>query len=250
MSEQPGTLRRNQGVRGWRAFFLMFGCGTTAALLVVGMFVGTIRMLGSAVAQGGESPMDGVSGGSWEPAPSMTAGALDLCSTLETSSQTGAFKSMFPKRLDEDDDYADPGPGSQRRMISDDCEWALISPDYGDWEMRLYYKASAVQGSEEARLDDARARFHDIQATMPGKFSELKGTEEVDDIGEQGFAQYGKPREGGSKSLYIFLGRSRSGVFRMDISSVSQEVPAKEFRQLTRSLAPVLATRIERILPA
>ncbi|QBI52538.1 hypothetical protein [Streptomonospora litoralis] len=251
MPERENQPRQKAGVHGWRAFLLMFGCGTTAALLVVGLFFGAVRMLGAAVLPGGdEPPAAAVPEGSWEPAPSMTPGALDLCSTLETSAQTGAFKTMFPKRLDDDGDYTDPGPSASDRTISDDCKWALRSPEQGEWRFRLTYEASAADVSESVRVSEAEAAFAKARGEIDSKFSTVTETEKMGRVAEQAYAQYGASSSGDTESLYIFLGRSRSGVFRMDISSLSQEVSEAEFRELARSLAPVLSTRLERILPA
>ena len=248
MPERQADPEAKKGVHGWRAFFLMFGCGTTAAFAVVGTVVGAAQMLGNVVTEGVSEPTDEVDG-TWQPAPSMTPGALNLCRTMETSTQTGAFQSMFPERVDDEDGYSDPGPGADGRTVKDDCEWTLKSPEHGDWTFSLSYEASVSQGAESDRIEEARERLEGIRNESLEEFSSVSNSEEMSDVADEAYADYGLPVEGEGGSLYFLHGRTRSGVFEVRIENPSENVPESEYRELVRKVSPVLSKRLERVLP-
>lgn len=206
MTEEKAAPRKRQGVRGWRAFFWCSDVETTAALLVVGTFVGAVRMLGSAVTQDSESPGGGVAEGSWEPPSAMPADALKLCRHIERSPETAAFTSMFPERIDDDDDYKDPGPGANPRLVFDDCEWSLQSPENGEWRFVLSYYAWASQDSNEVRTGRAEDRFSGLSSKSQQRLSEVSGSGEVGGIVNKSRFWYGSPQGRGTRVTY-FLGR-------------------------------------------
>jgi hypothetical protein len=247
MPERQAERSKKQGVHGWRAFSLVFGCGTAAALVMVGGVVVVARTLGSAVT-GEERPNEQVAG-TWEPAPSMSPGALDLCRTMETSSQTGAFKSMYPDRVDGEDGYVDSGPEDPERVVKDECEWLLQSAEYGEWSFRLSYEASVSQEGEEARVEQAGELYDTMSDSLSTDFAAVASEEEMDDIADEASAHYGKPATGDEGSLYVLLGRTRSGVFSIQVQSTDQDVPEEEFRELALKISPVLSRRFERVLP-
>jgi hypothetical protein len=247
MPERQAERSEKQGVHGWRAFFLMFGCGTTAALVMVGGVVGVARTLGSAVT-GTDGAPEQVAG-TWEPAPSMSPGALDLCRTMETSNQTGAFTSMFPERVDNEDGYVDSGPDDAERVVKDDCEWVLQSTEHGEWTFRLSYEASVSQGGEEVRVEQAEDLYNAKMDSLPADFATVASEEELDDVADKASVRYGTPASAEDGALYVLLGRTRSGVFEIQVQSDDRDVPEAEFRELARKIAPVLSRRFERVLP-
>ncbi|TDQ54783.1 hypothetical protein [Actinorugispora endophytica] len=244
-------MSEKQGLHGVKAFLVMVGSGALAALIAVGGLVLVVNSIGSAVVDGPSGGDTEGQVGSWEPAPSMTEGALNLCQTLETSAQAGAFRSMGPERIDSGDGYSDPGPGVDSRIIRDNCTWEIYSPDGMEWKFSLEYEALAGGESESMRVDSAENVFSLKKESLREDFASVVNEEIMGDMAEESYAVYGSKEEGGV--LYAFLGRTRSGVFRIDLKappSASENVDIEsEFRILVRKTVPVVHSRLERILP-
>jgi len=252
MSKDRGV---KEGVHGFKAFLIVVGSGVLAALLVVGLIVALVKTVGAALSGGSSSSVanqEGIPPGTWEPAPSMEEGALNLCRSLETSGQAGAFREMGPVRVDSGGNYSDPGPGVEDRSVQDDCTWEVYGPGGEKWTFSLSYEALAGSGSDEQRIAEATDLFSQEESSVRGVFDSLFSEESMVDMADESISFYGVAG-GGEKSLYIFLGRTRSGVFRIDVEIPfysSEPIDENEPRTLVRKVVPVIDMRLERVLPA
>ncbi|MDA0567292.1 hypothetical protein LG943_23660 [Streptomonospora sp. S1-112] len=161
MPETTRTRRAKQGVHGWRAFLLMFGCGTTAAVLVMAVIVGGLRLVASTVGSAA-APEGPQSIPTREPRESMSPGLLDLCAVLEQDVLT---TDLYPRRQDDggtppDSATMEPAPDPDFRTVEDECSW-LVSPDgLTDWRLELSYTAyveSSGSTSVAARAEEEMA---------------------------------------------------------------------------------------------
>lgn len=245
---------KKEGIHGFKAFLIFSGSGVLAGLLVVWIISSLVKAI--FVSGLGDSSSGGIQTGSpvvtWEPPLSMEQGSLDLCRSLETSGQAGAFREMGPVRISSEDNYSDPGPDAEDRIVQDDCTWEVYSSTGNKWIFSLSYKVFAGSFSDEQRLKQAKDLLSEEKSSVNEKFDSLINEELMADMADESFAYYGLGK-GGEENLYIFLGRTRSGVFcievKIPVSSGGSDLEV-ELRTLIRKLVPVIDIRLERMIPA
>lgn len=246
-------MTEKQGLHGWKAFLIVVISGTAAALAIIGGVVLVAKNVDPSFSENPSGSMEGGQAGKWEPAPSMTEGALNLCRTLETSAQAGAFRSMGPERIDAGESYGDSISDAGYRSISDKCSWGLNSPEGEKWLFSLEYEAVAYGDSEADRVDTAQSIFSSMKNSLEEEVDPLIFEELMPDMAEESYSIYGGVRGKSDEVLYTFLGRTRSGVFRISLEAPKDRDGGwgngEEFRMLVRKTVPVIHSRIERVLP-
>ncbi|TQN32842.1 hypothetical protein FHX37_2827 [Haloactinospora alba] len=214
MSERENPPKSKQGVSGWRAFLMMFGCGTMAAFLVVGVAAGAVKMVfGFSENHEQESEGDGEipSNATGSPQSSLDSGELDLCSTTIRS-----ISKINVNRLDSDDSYKDEERGGGR-TVSDDCKWELY-PDYeslNPWNFKLSYNAIINSDRENSPEEIAKNDFRKKKKEVEPSFSSVedKGKSKMSD---NSFFFYGKKED---NVTYLSLVQTRGVVYKIEMSS-------------------------------
>ncbi|WP_148046379.1 hypothetical protein [Halostreptopolyspora alba] len=242
MSEQE-VAPKKEGIHGWRAFLLMFGCGTLAALLVFGSIVGVGKIIGSSFASSSSSG-DDASGveSSREPRESVPPELLDLCELIELENLMGAAQG---NRVDEKDDYVDSvteGSGGPR-TVSDSCDWEVVGNEGRNWSFGITYVAH-MEG------DDGKS----IPELANNSFDEFVGNvndEQVDSEGKvegmEGRSRYFYESYDNQEDVYSFIRLSGSGVYQIDLKGV--DVSRQEFRAEVVKVSSYIDGALERHTP-
>lgn len=241
---------RLRQLSGPQACLAIMGCGTLAAVVVIGSVIGLFNLFFSSSSEDSDDPGGAVS--TWEPPPSMDPGALDLCSSLESSGETGSFRELGPQRIDSGSEYFDTeidDPGADFRTVGDECSWSLVA---NDWNLSLTYEAYvSVEGAstpEEYAMEDFSSRKTEVGSM----FESISTEEEPEGIGDESYVVYGNSVEDPDEMVYIFVSRTRGGVYAVSINAgVSEEGdPEDEMLALVRDISSVVDVRLERVLPS
>jgi predicted nucleic acid-binding Zn-ribbon protein len=248
MPERQAERSKKQGVHGWRAFSLMFGCGTVAALVMVGGVVGIVRSLTSD---------SGVSGGepgvveSRQPRETMPPELLDLCELVEAQSLMSA--SPY-NRTEEEDDYIDTATGSEDvdpRTVSDECAWEVTAGSASVWQFELSYRAFIeTEGPESlSELADEEYRGRVDASAGEGPRPEAEGPV----AGMSGESHYWYRTSDTDGDSYELVRIVKSGVYEVRLTgpdeSTSEPVAEQDFRRELLQATPFLDRAFERHIP-
>ncbi|MFD0774112.1 hypothetical protein ACFQZ2_09265 [Streptomonospora algeriensis] len=222
MPDEKAPPKRKQGIYGWRAFFLMFGCGGAAALLVIGTVAGVIRMTASSLTS--EDSGDSVALPTREPVATMTPGAIDLCELINDAPPV-----TLTARIDEPNGPDETGAGGgQAWTVSDECSWGLIGEDSREWEMRFSYKAIIATDGNEKRFSMAKDRFEKESDSARRLFG-------VIEVNENSSNEHGRQREifgvlDSGAQAYVLVREVKSSVYVVDIREQSESPGNEDYR--------------------
>jgi hypothetical protein len=238
------------GVHGWRAGLWMLGCGTAAALLVVGLIVGGLRMV---LPGGGDGGGQGAAVPSRSPRASTEPGVLDVCGIAIESS--GMLSS--PVRQDEDApplDTATASPSADPRVVTDECAWRIVGADGGNQTLTFEYEAVMSDSATADKDEIASQDFVAAQREAEADFSTI-----IDDSLVQGitiddaYTLFGEPNGEPDIWRYTLVGRVKSSVFTISVEGpqeeeVSERVQTRFFGPV-RDVLPYIESDLERIVP-
>ena len=245
MPHNETQRRAKQGVHGWRAFFLMFGCGTTAALLVVGIVVGGLRMFVSSVSSGssGQGGDGDYSAPTWQAPSSLDVGVLDICG--KTIGSIPEIK--VPRPLGDNDNYVDTGendPEMEGRVISDECVWEFnpVTSGIGSWKFTLEYKSFISEDGGKGTVELAKGFYDRKESEVNGWFSEVEdeGSGEVSGVSHYFYGKSGN----GDVDQYAMIEQVRGSVYVVKMEGgenpVSKEIFWNELEPVTNHIAMTL----------
>ncbi|MFC7326786.1 hypothetical protein [Marinactinospora rubrisoli] len=218
------------------------------ALLTVGGVVGIVNALTRSV-----DPSAGPRvSPSWQAVESVDPGEFDLCG------QTVDTLGVTDYRLDDGAGYEDTAtssPSARPRVVSDECAWEITSAAAGKMEMAISYEVFIAESGEETGSDFAQRSFEEMRASLSDQFETIVDEGERSDVIPSSYYVYGSAIEDeGALPRYVFLGRVKSGVFRIvlqDIRSSPSEALADEsaFLAELRGIVPDVQIDLERRIP-
>lgn len=226
-------MGKKQGLKGWKAFFVVFVSGTVAGLVVVFIAFGIIKSFIFSVSSSfGESSAGSILNGreTGKPISSLEEGKLNICSTTIDTLST-----VWVERLDSGENYSDEirgggDPLKGARIVSDQCDWKL-SPEYSSlarWDLHVDYEAIINPPQGKDSLEIASLIFEKRKEEIAKTFSNIKSQGE-DVLGDSSYFFFGSC--GGGNACYAFLGRIRGSVYEISMKSSSgEEIPQEAFR--------------------
>ncbi len=250
MPERQADPEAKKGVHGWRAFFLMFGCGTTAALLVVGIVVGGLRMLVSSVSSdsSGQAENRGQPAPTWQAPSSLDVGVLDICGkTVESITNINV-----PNRLEGVDNYMDTGKGDpeiEGRVISDECVWDFnpMASDIESWRFTLEYESFINKDGGSSPSDLAASAYSEKMNEISGIFEEVE-KEGAENVSGESRYYYGNSSEGGV-GQYVLIGKIKGSVYSIKMESKSDSISKDLFWNEVEPIADSVTLDLERWTP-
>lgn len=245
MSERENLPKRKQGVSGWRAFLMMFGCGTMAAFLVVGVVVGGVRMLFLPSDEEKASPQNKASR---EPVTDMTPGAIDACELIEDYPPIS-----LTHKIGEESSPDEKNPKGNKWTVSDKCKWEFSGKDGHNWILAFSYKSIINYGRKKERYNLAEEYFNKKSN------DELDNFEEVTLEGRSS-DNFGKDHEifGVEKDLqkYVLINKIKSSVYVLHISqkkgnnsSENRSLAKEDFDGYAESVSDVVDSQFEDVVP-
>ncbi len=226
-------MSKKQGLKGWKAFFVVLASGTIAGLVVVFIAVGIIKSLIFSVSSSfEESAASALPNGreTGKPFSSLKEGKLNICSTTIDTLST-----VWVERIDSGENYADEirgdgDPLEGARVVSDQCDWKL-SPEYSSlsrWDLHVDYEAIVDPPQGKDSLEIASLIFEERKEEIVKTFSDVKAQGE-DVLGDSSYFFFGSCD--GGNICYTFLGRTRGSVYEISMkSSPNEEIPQEAFR--------------------
>ncbi|GAA3723004.1 hypothetical protein HDA32_000764 [Spinactinospora alkalitolerans] len=239
MPERRDAPPEKQGLRGWRAFLVVVGSGTLAALLVTGIIVGGLRLFASVVSMETSSQQTAPIEATGEPLASLEPEKLNLCSTTVDSLST-----VSVDRVDSGEGYVDTvtEEGVQEgRTVSDDCRWTLV-PEYNSpspWEFSLQYEA-VISVADEDKIEISIQEFDRRRGELESRFSHVYSQGE-DSLTDESYSFYGEADGESGVTRYILLSRTKSAVYEIQFDAQrsggdSSAIPETAFRHEAEKL--------------
>ncbi|MFC4560527.1 hypothetical protein ACFO4E_01525 [Nocardiopsis mangrovi] len=249
MPNTQADRRTGKGVRGWRAFLLVFGCGTTAALVFVAAIVGGARMLASGFSPSSPGPASGTE--SREPRETTPPELLDLCELVEAQSLMSA--SPY-NRTSDDDVYSDTAvddPEADPRTVSDDCAWEVTAGSTSVWDFELSYRAFLETEGNTSLEELAEAEFSDRMDAAGEEIPTPDSEGAVPGMPGESHQVYDQSASSGDSYLVIRI--MKSGVYQIKLTgpseSTAEPTSEQDFRQEALKVARYLDRAFERQIP-
>lgn len=240
-----------EGISGWRAATVVFGCGVAAALLVFGTVVGGMRVIYGAFSNP-ETPEDS-SAMKPKPRASLEVDKLALCEFIQSKSILGANRNY---REDSGGNYKDKETGDKGRVVSDECHWEVSSPKGGKWKFGFTFNAFASSTAEKSMTELA----NDDYDRSVKEVGEMGVNEKGGEVGKlsfgksEGFYAYSPIKEGFSQ--FSLLVKAGSAIYRIDLEDSSHRLspsaeatPAEEFIETSSREVQELNRLISNVMP-
>lgn len=251
MPERPSRPRKKAGVHGWRAFFMVFGCGTTAAVLVVAVAVGVLRFFVSTVEGGVQQPQAEGVAPTRGPVASLEPGSFDLCKSIENMQ---AFSSVAPQRTDDGNSFLDTAlnnPGRQLRKIENSCVWDVQVGGLVPSEFALTYSSYISNDPESLAGDRSADQFDKGRSEIDGSVETVTSSGDLGGLEQGSYYAYGA-EDGRDKIAYI--GAVKTTVFSVNIVGAGAESTQEadleaEYKALIIELLPEIRVRLNRVIP-
>ncbi|WP_017592361.1 hypothetical protein [Nocardiopsis potens] len=247
-----GRVRKKRGIYGWRAFFIVFFSGTAAAFLVMGIIVGSLRLVFSGLfSDGGTAASNPQAVEQRKPRESMEVGALDLCEVADTDVMAGKGGQMVEGGgvADSGEEEGEESPG---RTVMDECRWTFTPSGQGEASLDLWYTAFVNDSEKESKEEAAQGEFEEQLRRVEAGFSGLSGSGTSQNTKAEAEYFFGENPDGGAD--YVAVGKMKSGVFVATYTKSQKPEDIKReyeqvFREEVRALDIAISTEIERILP-
>jgi hypothetical protein len=245
--EASGTKR---GLHGWRAGLVVIGSGSAAALLVVAVIVGALRMAASSLSPEDPAGADAVAP-SRGPVTSLEPGTFDLCDSMENMQ---AFASVAPERTDDGEAFVDTAvadPDERPRIIRNECAWDVQVGGMDPSSFDLSYESVASVADGESAAEQATQSFEAERNTMGAEFTSVTEDGDFGGLDEGSYFAYGDVK---GAEAFDYVGLVKSTVFTIRLRSQStasgQEPQLEaEYKSLTRELLPEVRERLDRVVP-
>jgi len=245
--------KKKRGIYGWRAFFLIFFSGTAVAFLVMGIIVGSLRLIFSGLfPDGGATTSNPQVVEQRKPRETMGIGALDLCDVANTDVMAGKGGRMVDGGGGAVDSGEKDGEDAPGRTVTDECRWIFTPSRQGETSLTLRYEAFVNDPEGRSKEDAARGEFEEQLHQVEGGFANLLGNGATQNTMAE--AEYFLGENSGGGADYVVVGKMKSGVFVATFTESQKPEDVKReyervFRKEVDALDVAISTEIERILP-
>ncbi|QVQ51518.1 hypothetical protein J4H86_22410 [Spiractinospora alimapuensis] len=247
-SEQPTSRRfRLRELSGPQACLSIVGCGTVAAVLVVALVFGGIRLVVGSLSDDSEDNAATVPEQSGEPIDEIEVGGLNLCDR-----NIPGITELSLERSDSGDSYADSAEAgsSDARRVSDECSW-VVRPggdSLDEWNFDFEYVALISDGDGADRFESA--------VSLHGQWvDERSSGSGVADSGEVSFGDEGQFFYSTTEGVesYSMIVRHKSAVYVIElenrVESGAQESGIDSFEQVANRIADRVNIRLDAVVP-
>jgi len=212
--------RPKKGLHGWKAALAVFGCGTLAAFGIFGLVVSLLGSLLSTFSDGVEVDDSEVNvAHTVKPREDFQEEVFDFCDIILTISSVEVSLTSEVGRI-EDSSIDGGEPTDDDLVRSDQCSGILRpsgSPQgAAPWDFQFSYRA-IIYSPEDNREEISQEDFQDWVSDAEEGGVELESSGASNMVDESHYI-YGTPGSG-SGSEYSVIGRKRSAVFRITMSS-------------------------------
>jgi hypothetical protein len=239
-----------EGLHGRRALLVVIGSGTAAALLVVAVIAGTLRMAASSLSTDEPTGADAVAP-SRGPVSSLEPGSFDLCDSMENMQ---VFASVTPERSDDGNGFSDTAVTSsdeRPRIIRNDCSWDVQVGGLDPSSFDLSYESVAAAADGTSATEQAARSFEAERSRAGAAFTALTEDGDFGGLNEGSHFAYG---EVDGAEAFDYVGLVKSTVFTIRLRSEptdSNQEPhlEAEYKALVRELLPEVRERLDRVIP-
>ncbi|MDS1272297.1 hypothetical protein RIF23_18565 [Lipingzhangella sp. LS1_29] len=234
---------------GPQACLAVVGCGTLAALAVMGLVIGGLRLFTSIVSGDTEQQASQNIGGAPErgPVSTLEPGTFDLC---ESAQNVSAFDVYVDERLDGNESFIDTAEGdsefdSRFREIKNECVWRVGSSGV----LHMNYVAIADSPRGESSIGRADDIYETWKADASQGFDGIVDEEELGGVPSENFFIYGDLDNG--DGAYTFISQVKSSVYEVSYIDESghQDSSLTDFRGLIRDSSLDFQERLDRVVP-
>jgi hypothetical protein len=241
---------------GPQACLGIVGCGTLAAVVVVALVFGGIRLVAGAFTSEEADANAGEPVPERSPRETTEPGVLDVCAIGVEAS--GVLTNL--NRADSGDDPVDsatlqPADPEGYRVVEDECEWSLGTGSGNT--MKLVFSYSAIMDAEStgARTVVVEDSLEELRDEVEGSFSPIDDRGELDGMGLDEASWYfvqADDQSGGPR--YALVGRVKSAVFQLGVQDAEEDLQGEpsareDLESVVLEVLPYIQTNFERQVP-
>lgn len=252
MCAEKKRSKGKRGLYGWRAFFAVFGCGTLAAFVVMGVIVGVLNIFFSALTtpnQPEETLPQAVE--PREDRETTKPGVLNLCELVEGR---GLMSASTGNRGGEKDQYEDTALSDDEadpRTVSDSCLWEVNVGSTDVWDFQLDYVAYMETARQPGLVELAEQSFDEEVKEAENFLGEVEEEGSIETLKYGGKGDYFYSNSEGEER-FVLVRLLKSGVYVVTFTNPGAEDGGgslQQFRTEAVKVAGAVDEAFERQIP-